>query len=105
MRRSSSERRRVCEARTAVDDHLKINSPIPFCDHHISGARPNRRCWPARLDLGWRWRSRLVVTAAEDRLEHLTTHSVAGIGEPPALACSQGLPGPSPEDLMGWPWA
>ena len=28
-----------------------------------------------------------------------------GIGEPPALACSQGLPGPSPEDLMGWPWA
>jgi len=28
-----------------------------------------------------------------------------GIGEPPALACSQGLPGPSPEDLMSWPWA
>src|SRR6516162_11936096 len=28
-----------------------------------------------------------------------------GIEEPPALACSQGLPGLSPEDLMGWPWA
>jgi len=30
-----------------------------------------------------------------------------GIGEPPARAymCSQGLPGPSPKDLMGWPWA
>jgi hypothetical protein len=35
VRRSSSERRRVCEARTAVDDHLKtakalgITVPLP----------------------------------------------------------------------------
>jgi len=36
----------------------------------------------------------LVATAAENRLKHLTTHSVAGIGEPLALACNQGLPRP-----------
>jgi hypothetical protein len=30
--------------------------------------RPHRRCWPARPDLCWRWRSRLVATATEDRL-------------------------------------
>jgi hypothetical protein len=28
----------------------------------------NRRCWPARPDLGERWPSRLVATAAENRL-------------------------------------
>ncbi len=28
----------------------------------------HRRCWPARPDLGERWPSRLVATAAEDRL-------------------------------------
>ena len=64
--------------------------------------RPHRRCWPSGPDLSERWPSRLVATTVEeDRLEHLTTHSVAGIGEPPALACSQGLPGPSPEEPHG----
>jgi hypothetical protein len=65
-----------------------------------------RRCTKPGMILAGAGLSRLVATTVEeDRLEHLTTHSVAGIGEPPALACSQGLPGPSPEDLMGWPWA
>ena len=32
------------------------------------GPRSHRRCWSARSDLGERWPSRLVATAAEDRL-------------------------------------
>jgi hypothetical protein len=35
----------------------------------ISCPRPHRRCRPARPDLGRRWPSRLVATAAEDRLK------------------------------------
>ena len=31
-------------------------------------SRPHRRCWTARPDLGERWPSRLVATAAENRL-------------------------------------
>ena len=31
------------------------------------GSRPHRRCWPSRPDLGGRWPSRLVATAAENR--------------------------------------
>jgi hypothetical protein len=31
-------------------------------------SRPHRECWPARPDLRKRWPSRLVATAAEDRL-------------------------------------
>jgi len=30
--------------------------------------RPHRRCWPSRPDPCWRWPSRLVATAAENRL-------------------------------------
>src|SRR6516165_611205 len=96
--------------RTAASPGSRTPRPGPrrrgerSCDLFV-GARTGGGCWPARFDLGLRWPARLVATAAEDRPEHLTTHSVAGIDEPLALACSQGLPGPSPEDLMGWPGA
>jgi hypothetical protein len=33
-------------------------------------AIPHRRCWPSWPDLGERWPSRLVATAAEERLKH-----------------------------------
>jgi hypothetical protein len=36
--------------------------------YRFTGARPHRRCWPSRPDLGERWPARLVATAAEDRL-------------------------------------
>jgi hypothetical protein len=40
-------------------------------------ARPHRGCWFSRPDLGERWPSRLVATAAEDRVifECTATHS------------------------------
>ena len=34
----------------------------------VSVPWPHRRCWSSRPDLGERWPSRLVATAAEDRL-------------------------------------
>src|SRR5262249_24786600 len=34
-----------------------------------TSAWPHRRCWPSRSDLGERWPSRLVATAAEDGLK------------------------------------
>jgi hypothetical protein len=34
----------------------------------VAGSRSHRWCWPARPDLGECWPSRLVATAAENRL-------------------------------------
>jgi hypothetical protein len=47
---------------------------------------PHRRCWPSRPDLGKRWPSRLVATAAEDRLIS-ARHSARSHGF--AIAASQ----------------
>src|SRR5215471_70454 len=40
---------------------MTANSSALFA--HPRRARPNRRCWPSRPDLCWRWSSRLVETA------------------------------------------
>jgi hypothetical protein len=51
-------------------------SSVSLADEMVdSGAlsrfhRPDRRCWTARPDLGERWSSRLVATAAEERLSN-----------------------------------
>src|SRR5215510_3821488 len=68
--------------------------------------RPHCRCWLSRPDLGERWPSRLVATAAEERLSFRRTHVVCGSQRLPALAhrawvsptvtCGRGRP----EDAM-----
>ena len=40
--------------------------------------RSHRRCWTSRPDLGERWPSRLVATAAEDRLSFRQIASKSG---------------------------
>jgi hypothetical protein len=44
-----------------------FSAPYRVAGHDV-GPRLHRWCWPARPDLGERWPSRLVATAAEDRL-------------------------------------
>jgi len=42
-------------------------------DLQFAASPAHRRCWPSRPDLGERWPSRLVATAAEDRLSFRAT--------------------------------
>jgi hypothetical protein len=48
---------------TADGGVYRAQSPSNFAN-----ARPHRRCWPAEPALGWWGPSRLVATAAQDRL-------------------------------------
>jgi hypothetical protein len=56
--------------------HMMPNVYAMFEDRHVNnymGASAQKhtvRCWPSRNDygLGWRWPSRLVATAEEERV-------------------------------------
>jgi hypothetical protein len=52
-------------AQTAPRSSLTVTPSSPVNKY---SPRPHPRCWPARPDLGKRWRSRLVATAAALRL-------------------------------------
>jgi hypothetical protein len=54
---------------TAFYDNLGFHDPI--CP------RPHRRCWPSRPNPRWYWPSRLVATAAEDRLSFRRNSTIA----------------------------
>src|SRR5262245_23727603 len=53
-------------------DHGRIEAGIPGRPH------PRRRRRTSRADLGERWPSRLVATAAEDRLTQ-SAHAICGL--------------------------
>jgi hypothetical protein len=61
---------------TVFDTALVTVNPRDYCQR----SRPHRRCWLARPDLSWRWPSRLVATAAKDRLNfrRKSAHAVCG---------------------------
>jgi hypothetical protein len=67
-----------CARRLLHGDRASSTLCPSCCLRHIlySCARTASGCRTARPDLGWRWPSRLVATAAEDRLNTQSAHIV-----------------------------
>jgi hypothetical protein len=65
-------------ARSNGETADQMSMALPVAIRAVACPRLHRRCWTARPDLGDRWPSRLVATAAENCLNAQSVHFVCG---------------------------